>query len=56
MLLCTVNTIHFSLCVQAHKHSPGECVACTRLDCIERRIHPGWTHLLWKLQCKKYPD
>ena len=28
LLLCTVNTISFSLCVQAHKHSLGECVAC----------------------------
>jgi len=35
----------FQLRVQVHKHSPGECVACTQLDRIERSIHPGWTHL-----------
>jgi len=45
LLLCTVNTISFSL-VCKHTNSLGECVACSQRDRIERSIHPGWTHLL----------
>jgi len=42
------NTISFCL-VCKHTNSPGECVACSRLDRIERSINPGWTHLFSKL-------
>ena len=51
----TFTHTHSHTHIHTHTHSPGERLACTWLDCHERSLYPGWTHLLWKLQCKTKP-